>query len=87
MFHFTSPQEKTPKIAALAPEEFPELQEPDLLHLDPAVGFNPPQQVWAAPWSQSMAASGIPQKSKHVAHCIQYSRPRMSATEQMLELS
>ena len=50
-------------MVALAPHEFPEFHEADLLHLDARVGLDAPQKVWAAPGSQVMAASGIPEKA------------------------
>ena len=68
MLHLARPFEKPPQISALVPEEFPELQEADLLHLDPAVGFNSPEQIRTAPWRQAMATGGVPHEAEHVAH-------------------
>ena len=50
-------------MVPLAPHEFPEFHEADLLHLDARVGLDAPQKVWAAPGSQVMAASGVPEKA------------------------
>jgi hypothetical protein len=67
-FYFTRPFKKAPKIAALPPYELPKLQEPDLLHLDSAVGFHPPQKIGAAPRGEPVSTGRVPEKSKHVAH-------------------
>ena len=66
--HFRCPLQKAPQILALPPSELPELQETDLLHFYPAVGFDPPQQVGTAPGSEMMAAGCVPQESHDVAH-------------------
>jgi len=56
-------------VVALAPHEFPKLYEADLFHLHARVGLDAPQKVRAAPRSQVMAASGVPEKADllHVA--------------------
>ena len=50
-------------MVALAPHEFPEFHEADLLHLHAGIGFNSPKKIRAAPWSQVMAASGVPEEA------------------------
>jgi len=67
-FDFTSPFQESPKIAALLPHEFPKLEESDLLHLDAAVSFYPPEKVRAAPWGEPVSASCVPDESHDVAH-------------------
>lgn len=66
--HLRRPLEESPQISALAPGKFPELQKTDLLHLYSAVGLDSPKQVPAAPRSQVMTASSIPQKSHDINH-------------------
>src|SRR5690242_3854813 len=62
--HFRRPLEKMPQVLALPPHELPELQESNLLHFDPAVGFNAPQQVRTTPGSEMVPARGIPEEFK-----------------------
>lgn len=66
--HFRRPPQKSPKILALMPGEFPEFKKPNLLHFHAAVGLDSPQQKWTTPWGEAMAAGGIPEKSDYVAH-------------------
>ena len=58
-------------MVALAPHEFPKLYEADLFHLHARVGLDAPQKVRAAPRSQVMAASGVPEKAQDVADVLQ----------------
>src|SRR5581483_9825 len=76
--HLRSPLQETPEIAALSPDEGPELDEVDLLHFDATVGFHAPQQIRAAPRRQPVAASCVPEKAQQIAHevSLQYSRKR-----------
>src|SRR5579863_6315478 len=53
---------------ALAPGEFPEFQQADLVHLYTSVGFDSPQQIRAAPRGKVVSAGGVPQEAEHVAH-------------------
>lgn len=66
--HLSGPHQKSPKIVALAPHELPKFQKADLLHLDAGIGFDSPQEVGAAPGRETMAFSGIPEKTKPMAH-------------------
>jgi hypothetical protein len=72
MFHFRRPLEKTPQVAPLPEQKFPEDQKSDPLHLYAAVSFDPPPQIRAAPGGQTVSASGVPQESQHAAHPFQY---------------
>ena len=58
--HFRRPAKKTPQILPLSPQEFPKLQQPDLVHLDARIGLDAPQQIRAAPGPQVVSAGGIP---------------------------
>src|SRR5437016_2177464 len=42
VLHFRCPLQKSPEIAALAPEKLPEFDGTDLLHFQAAIGLNPP---------------------------------------------
>ena len=53
---------------ALSPHKFPELQKPDLLHLDARVGLDPPKQIRTSPWSKAMAFGGVPHEADAVLH-------------------
>ena len=66
--HFTGPAQESPEFVAFAPHELPELQETDLLHLDACIGLDTPEKIGAAPGSQAMAPSGIPEEADLVAH-------------------
>jgi len=66
--HLRSPLQEMPEIVALPPHELPELQEADLGHLDPAIGFDPPQKIGAAPRGQTVASGGVPEEAEDVAH-------------------
>ena len=68
LFHFRCPLEKPPEIAPFAPDEPPEFQEMDLLHLDPAVGLHPPKKIRATPGRQPVPAGSVPKKADHVTH-------------------
>ena len=68
VLHLARPFEKTPQVAALAPEELPKFQEANLLHFQTAVGLNAPQQVWAAPRRQTVTTSGVPQEAGDGEH-------------------
>src|SRR5258708_158853 len=70
--HLPRPLQKQPKVAALTPEKFPELQKPNLLHLHAAVGLNPPQQIRTAPGSQPVPTGCVPHVSQHVEHCFNH---------------
>jgi hypothetical protein len=70
MLHLGGPLQEPPQMRALPPGKFPEFQKTNLLHLDPAVGFNPPQQIRTAPWCQAVSPGRIPQESKDVAHSL-----------------
>ena len=72
MVHFARPLQKTPQIAALSPEKFPEFNKPDLLHLKAAVGLNAPEQIRASPRRQTMAASRVPHEAKDGEHGISF---------------
>src|ERR1700733_15487252 len=64
--HFRGPFEEAPEAHALPPDEFPELQESNLLHLHAAVGLDAPEQVRAAPRRKAVPAGGVPEKSQHI---------------------
>src|ERR1700722_13286709 len=66
--HLACPLEKTPQTFTLPPHKFPKFQKADLRHLDSAIGFDAPQQVWTSPRSQPMAFGGIPQEAERMAH-------------------
>src|SRR5258708_37090381 len=66
--HLARPLQKAPEAGALSPQEFPELKKTNLRHLDPAIRFDPPKQVWTSPRSQAMAPGGIPHKAERRAH-------------------
>lgn len=66
--HLPRPLQEPPETGPLRPQEFPEFQESDLRHLDAGVGFNPPEQEWAAPRSQPVATGGIPEEAQHRPH-------------------
>src|SRR5260370_14794441 len=68
--HLARPAQEAPKFVALAPHEFPELHETNLLHLDARVGLYAPEKVWATPWSQAMATGGVPEEADFVAHGV-----------------
>lgn len=53
---------------ALSPHEFPELHEPNLLHLYAGIGLDSPEKIGAAPWGEAMALGGVPDKPDAVAH-------------------
>jgi tetratricopeptide (TPR) repeat protein len=69
-FHLSRPAEESPQFVALAPHEFPEFHEADLLHLHTSVGLDAPEKVWATPWSQAMATGSVPEESDLVAHGV-----------------
>lgn len=56
------------QLLTLAKHESPELQEADLVHLQPGVSFHAPAQVRAAPGSKVVAAGGIPEKAQDATH-------------------
>ena len=66
--HFRSPLQKAPQVNALAPQELPKFQEPDLVHLHPAIGLDSPQEIWTSPGRQAVAAGCVPHESQGVAH-------------------
>jgi hypothetical protein len=55
-------------VCTLPPQELPELQKSDLLHLYAAVGLNAPQEIGAAPRGEPMASGGIPHESQGAVH-------------------
>jgi hypothetical protein len=64
----TRPSQESPEIVALSPHEFPEFQESNLLHLDAGIGFDPPQQIRAAPRSEAVPFRRVPQEADRVLH-------------------
>lgn len=68
VLHLGCPLQKAPQIIPFAPRELPELQKADLLHFDTAIRLDPPEQVRATPWGQTVATSGVPEKSNHKSH-------------------
>src|ERR1700749_443240 len=66
--HLPSPLQESPEVRALRPQKFPELQKPDLRHLDPGIGLDPPKQIGAPPRGNPVSPSRIPQKSYHPKH-------------------
>jgi len=66
--HGGGPFEEADEFVALAEEESPEFEEADLIHFDAAIGLDAPAQIRAAPGGEMVAAGGVPQKSKDVAH-------------------
>src|SRR6476660_3832397 len=69
-FHLAGPAQEAPEFVTLAPHEFPELHEADLLHLHAGVGLDAPKKIRAAPGSQTMATGGIPKEADLVAHAV-----------------
>lgn len=68
MVDFGGPFQKAPEIPSFTPHEFPEFQEADLLHFDPAVGLDSPEEIGASPGCEAVSASGVPEKPQHLAH-------------------
>ena len=68
MLHLARPFEEAPQVSPLVPEKLPKFHKADLLHLEAAVGLDSPQQVWAAPGSQAMPTSGVPQEAEDGQH-------------------
>jgi len=66
--HLACPLEEAPEITALGPQEFPEFEEADLRHLDAGVGLDAPEEIGAAPGSNTVASGGVPEKTEHGAH-------------------
>ena len=66
--HLTRPLQKPPQAVTLGPEEFPELQESDLRHLDAREGLDTPKKVGTTPGREPVAASGIPDEAQHLPH-------------------
>src|SRR5438093_12579935 len=55
-------------MPSFSQNEFPELQESNLLHLDAAVGFDSPEKIRTAPRSKAVTASRVPEEAEHVQH-------------------
>jgi len=70
VLHLRRPLQKSPEVAALAPQEFPELDKTDLLHFQTAVGFNAPQEIGAAPRGKPVASACVPQESSYREHVL-----------------
>jgi len=68
MLHFRGPFQEPPKVVALPPEKFDEFEHADLVHFHAGIGFDPPQEIGAAPGREAMPASGIPEEPEHVTH-------------------
>ena len=66
--HLTRPFQEPPQAVPLGPQEFPELQESDLGHLDAGEGLDAPKKVGTAPGRNPVAASGIPDEAQHLPH-------------------
>lgn len=66
--HLPRPTQESPKFAAFAPHEFPELEETDLLHLHAGIGLDAPEEIGTPPRREAMAPGGIPQEADLVAH-------------------
>src|SRR5215469_5663596 len=73
-FHVAGPFKEAPKIGSLAPHEFPEFQEADLLHLDAGVRLDTPKKIRAVPWSKAMPLGSVPKKADLVAHASMITR-------------
>ena len=58
-------------MPSFSQNEFPELQESNLLHLDAAVGFDSPEKIRAAPGRKPVTAGRVPEEAEHVEHLEQ----------------
>ena len=59
-------------MLSFPPDEFPELQEPNLRHFDSAVSFNAPKEIGTAPGEQAVSTRSIPKKAKDEPHGSEY---------------
>jgi hypothetical protein len=64
------PMQKTHQLHPFPPEKPPEFPRIDGFSFATGIGFNPPLEIFAAPWPQAMASRCVPQK----ADCRQHSR-------------
>jgi len=65
LLHPFGPSEESREIAAMLPQESPEIGEADPIGLNSPVSFHAPAQVWASPGTEAIAPGGAPEKAQH----------------------
>src|SRR5204863_9046365 len=76
VLHLGGPLQEAAQLLALRPDEGPEGEETDLVHLQAGVGLDAPAQIRTAPRSQPMASGRVPADAHDVPHGLSISPPR-----------